>query len=770
MPEIGRRALRLEDPRLLTGRGLFADDVDLPDQLHMRVVRSTVAHGAIGEVQTADACRSPGVTAVLTGRDVPELPPIPVRISPDAERLAPYLQPVLARDAVRFVGEPVAVVVARDPYLAEDAAELVVVEYHELPAVTDVFRAVDGGSGRLFPGHPNEVTEVCAAFGDAAVAFEAAAHVVSIEVEVARQTAVPIETRGLVARWDASGSLEIWGATKVPHFNRRVIAAMLGIDPAAIRMHRSDAGGGFGVRGELYPEDVLVPFLARRLGRPVKWVEDRAEHFVAANHSRDQRHHVSGAFDAFGRLLALRDEVWHDNGAYVRTHGVTVPELTASMLPGPYRMTAYDARVHVVLTNKTPCGTYRSPGRYEGTLARERLLDVAAAELGIDPVELRRRNLLSSDELPCDRGFQALGTAVVLDEADYAGLLTAAIDASDFHSWREGSAAARAEGRRVGAGLAVFLEKSGLGPYEVATVTLQPSGCLRVAVGGTSLGQGIETVMGQIAADAFGVATHEVEVVAGDTAASQDGLGSWASRSSVVGGSAVRLAADEVADAARQVTAELLEAAVADVALEGGSAFVVGSPDRSVTLETVAQAVAASPERFGADAGVLASTRAFQVSHMTYPYGVHLAQVEVDPGTGGVRVLRYFVAYEVGRAINPTTVEGQIAGGAIQGIGGALFEELSYADDGQPLSGTLIGYQLPFATEALDVEMLVSEQVPASSNPLGVRGAGEGGMTACAAAIASAVGDAIGTPGAPRMVPLTPERVLELMGRNGVRP
>lgn len=763
MSQVGSRVPRLEDPRLLTGRGTFADDVDRPGQLHLRVVRSTVAHGRLAGVDTTAAAALPGVVAVLEGAEL-DLPPIPVRLSPDRSRLEPYLQPVLARDRVRYVGEPVAAVVARDPYLAEDAAELVVVSYEELGPVLDAELATAPGAPELFDGQSNEVAELAMSFGDAEAAFASAAHVVSVDVAVGRQTAVPIETRGLVAEW-SGGDLEVWGATKVPHFNRRVLADLLGIEAARIRMHRSDAGGGFGVRGELYPEDVLVVLLARTTGRPVKWVEDRAEHLVATNHSRDQRHLLSAAFGADGDLLGLRAEIWHDNGAYIRTHGLTVPELTASMLPGPYRMGAFEARVHVVVSNKTPCGTYRAPGRYETTFARERLLDAAALELAVDPIELRRQNLLGSDELPLARGLRALGTDVVLDPGDYPGLLDEAIAAAGYAAWqREAETASRA-GRLVGTGCAVFLEKSGLGPYEQALARLSASGSLELATGGTSLGQGIETVLAQIAADHFGLPTSSVSVVAGDTGLLDDGLGSWASRSTVVGGGAVDIAAARLAQLSCERAAELLEADPADIRLTEGRAVVAGSPSRGVSLAELAARGADAPEGTGdreVGAAALVASARFEVEHMTYPYGVHLAQVEVDPETGQVRVLRYFVAYEVGRAVNPSTVEGQLVGGAVQGLGGALLEEAVYGPDGQPASATLIDYMLPFATEAPEVETLVSERFPAETNPLGLRGAGEGGLTACGAAVASAVGAALGSLGAPRRLPISPHDVWRL--------
>jgi aerobic carbon-monoxide dehydrogenase large subunit len=781
MVHIGARVPRREDARLLTGRGRFVDDEARPGQLWMRVVRSTIAHGLLLSVDKARAIALPGVRCVLTGADI-ELPLIPVRVSPRAGDLQPYLQPVLASNRVRYVGEPVAVVLAEDPYLAEDGAELVDVDYRELAPLLDAVNAFastqsgpprSSGEPELFPGHPNEVAAVTAEFGDPSAEFRRAAHVVELELTIGRQTAVPIEPRGLLAEWDeASQSLAIWGATKVPHFNRRAIATALGLAPEQIRMHASDAGGGFGVRGELYPEDFLVSYLARLVARPIKWTEDRAEHLVAVNHSRDQRHRIAGAFDPDGRLLAIRDEIWHDNGAYVRTHGVTVPELTVSMLPGPYRMDGFAATAHVFVTNKTPCGTYRAPGRYEGTFARERMLDAAADALGIDRVELRRRNLLGPDELPCDRSIRALGTDVVLDEGDYPALLERAVRESGYASWAEDSRQRRAAGHLVGTGIAVFLEKSGLGPYEVAEVQVDTSGKVHLASGGTSLGQGLETVLAQIAADALGVNPSDVIVSAGDTGTLNDGVGSWASRSTVVGGSAAWLAAQDTAQIARAAAAVMLGVQPEDLCLGDGRIAVrkngssIQGHDRPcpfVTLGEVASALADPSRGLSLPVGPLCARRDFAVTHMTYPYGVHLAHVEIDSDTGAVKVLDYFVVYEVGRAINPANVEDQIIGGAIQGIGGALLERLEFGPDGQPLTANLIDYLLPFASEATEIGTLVSEDHPAPTNPLGVRGAGEGGIAAAGAAIASAVGDALGLVGAPASLPITEANVVEFL-------
>jgi carbon-monoxide dehydrogenase large subunit/6-hydroxypseudooxynicotine dehydrogenase subunit gamma len=762
MTAVGRSVRRREDDRLLRGAGRFVDDVDRPGQLWMRIVRASAAHARLLAVDTERALEVPGVHTVLTAAALEPVPRIPVRLGPFDEPLDAWLQPVLACDRVRYVGEPVAAVVAEDPYVAEDAAELVAAELEGLPAVLDATAAVEAGAEPLHEGG-NEATTLRRGYGDVDDAFGRAAHVVEVDVEVGRHTAVPLETRGLVAEHDAVvGRLTIWGATKVPHFNRRVLAAMLGMEEDRISLRATDAGGGFGVRGELYPEDFLVAHLARALGRPVKWIEDRAEHLVATNHSRQQRRRLAGAFAADGELLALRDTVWHDNGAYVRTHGVVVPELTLSMLPGPYRVAAYEGVAHVALTNKTPCGTYRGPGRYEATFARERLLDAAADELGMDRVALRRRNLLEQADLPHRRDLPVLGHDVEIDAGDFHGLLDAAIERSGFDGWASEARELRERGRAVGVGLAYFLEKSGGGGFERARVEVQPSGRVRIASGGASLGQGIETVLAQVAADELGVDPSDVDVTTGDTDLVSAGGGSWASRSTIFSGGAVSLAARATADRARAVAAELLEAAPGDIRLQDGHALVAGSPDRRVALREVAAACdAVSAGRRGEEPGLTAA-RTFVDAPMTYPYGVHLAQVEVDPASGGVRVLRYFIAYEVGRAVNPRLVEGQLAGGAAQGLGGALMEEFRYDAEGQPLCTSFMDYLVPSAAEMPVVGTAIHEDAPSPGNPLGAKGAGEGGVDGAGAAIAAAVEDALGVSRAIRAVPVAPERVREV--------
>lgn len=752
MRAIGRDVPRKEDPRLLRGLGRFGDDVRRPGQLWGRVVRSPLAHGELRGVDTAAARAMDGVMTVVTAADLPDDLAIPVRLAVQGIDLGEYLQPVLAADRVRYVGEPVAVVAATDPYLAEDAAELVQPDIAELPPAVDA-------------EHGTTAADLELGFGDVDAAFAAAAHVVEVELAVGRHSAVPLEPRTLLADVDPStGALDIFGMTKVPVYNQGVLAGMLGIDETLVRVHACDAGGGFGVRGEFYPEDFLVPWLARTLRRPVKWTEDRAEHLVAVNHSREQRHRVRAAIDSDARILGLDADVLHDNGAYCRTHGIIVPELTVAMLPGPYRVPAYRGRIRVALTNKTPCGTYRAPGRFEGSVVREQLLDVAADQLGIDRVELRRRNLLEPAELPHRRAMSTLGTDVVLDAGDYPGLLDKALRRSRDLAYPAEVERLRAEGKRAGLGVAMFLEKSGLGPYDTADVTVTRTGAILVHSGGTSLGQGIETVLSQIAADVFDVDPAVVTVVNGDTVLQPFGGGSWASRSTVVSGSAVHAGAAALRERVLQVAERMLEAAPEDLEVRDGAVGVVGARDSRVTLADVARACMPGSRYLTADepAGLTARRR-FEVDHMTYPYGVHVAVVSVDEGTEAVRVLRYLVAYEVGRAINPTMVAGQLRGGVAQGVGGALLEELGYDDAGQPQAVSFMDYQQPTAAEIPKIDVLVAEDAPSAGNPLGVKGAGEGGLAAAGAALASAVRDALGVDGSVRRLPMTATRVRNLV-------
>jgi CO/xanthine dehydrogenase Mo-binding subunit len=664
----------------------------------MRVVRSQVAHGKIIAIDKSEARAQPGVHAVWTYDDVRHVPPIGIRLT-RVGGLEPYQQTVLAKDHVRYVGEPVAVVFAEDPYAAEDAAELVRLDVAELPA-------------KVSPLEAPEAALVEKGYGDLAAAFAAAHAVVELEVSVGRHSGVPLETRGALADFDpATGTLTMKGAAKVPHYNRDQVARMLDLPGDMVHLIQGHVGGGFGVRGELYPEDVLVCQAALRLKRPVKWIEDRFEHLMAANHSRDQIHRLRAAVDANGFVLGLEDEIFTDQGAYIRTHGVTVSDLACAMLPGPYVIPAYRARAHVRLTNKTPCGTYRAPGRYESTFARERLMDAVAARLGLDPIEVRRRNFIPPERMPFERGVDTLGTRVVYDSGNYPLLLEKLLAKLDYPRLKRELAARRSRGEKVGLGIGLFVEKSGLGPADKALVTLEADGSVEIVTGAASIGQGIETVMAQICAEVLDIAPERMRVVHGRTDRIDHGMGAFASRVTVMTGCAVKAAAE------------------------------------------------ALKEKMGREKPPITAEGWFRSTHMNYPYGAHAAVVRIDDGTCGVAVERFVVACDIGRAVNPMLVEGQLAGGAAQGIGGALLEEFLYDANGQPLATTFADYLLPTAHEVPPIEVLVTEDAPSPLNALGVKGAGEGGINAAGAAIAAAVDDALGRPMAVTRLPITPRRL-----------
>jgi aerobic carbon-monoxide dehydrogenase large subunit len=756
---VGRSVPRLEDRPLVTGRGLYAGDVSFPHQLHMRVARSSVAHGRINSIDPSAALALAGVAAVWTSADVADIPPIGFRLT-GIESLTAYRQPILARDLVRYVGEPVAAVFAVDPYVAEDAADLVALDIEELPAILEA----DAPPGEFEPGRSTEAATIEKGYGDVKAAFTSADAVVEVVLDIGRHSGVPIETRGAIARYDASRDvLEMYGAAKVPHWNRDNIARMLGRPASAVHLYEGHVGGGFGIRGELYPEDVLVCVAALRLGVPVKWIEDRREHLIAANHSRQQRHAMRAAVSRDGRILALDDDFLHDQGGYVRTHAATVPDLAAAMLPGPYRVPAYRAVGHIRLTNKTPGGTYRAPGRFETTFARERTMDAIAARLGIDPVELRRRNLIDKSEFPYSRPFSTLGTHIVMDSGDYARLLDRALAAIDWKNLKAGLAKRRAAGEAVGAGLALFVEKSGLGPFDGVVVNVDQAGAVEVVTGAASVGQGVETVVAQICADALGVDYQGVRVTHGQTDRIAFGVGAFASRVTVMTGEATRIAASQVRDKALGVAGQLLQRRPADLDIVDGRVITRDGAGSSVSLAEVARALApSSPLRGDREPG-LAAEGWFYSDHMAYPYGVHIAVVRVDRETGGVAVERYLVAYDIGRAVNPRLVEGQIAGGFAQGLGGTLLEEFGYDERGEPLSVTFADYLMPTAREVPVLDVIITEDAPSPLNPLGLKGAGEAGVNAVGAAIASAIDDALGMPGAITQLPITPQRLRAIL-------
>jgi CO/xanthine dehydrogenase Mo-binding subunit len=750
---VGRSVPRLEDRPLLTGQGRFAADISFPGQWTMRVVRSAVAHGKIKSIDARAALALPGVHAVWTHQEVVHIPPIPFRLT-GLKQLEPYRQPVLAKEVVRYVGEPVAVVFAENAYLAEDAADLVEILVEQLD--TTLFAAeqpavYEHDGAEL----STEATVLQKAYGDVNAAFRNAHAVVSLELSIGRHTGVPIETRGAIARYDeARDVLELHGAAKVPHWNRDTLAQMLGRKRESVQLYEGHVGGGFGIRGEIYPEDVLVCAAALQFRKPIKWIEDRREHLIAANHSREQHHRVRAAIDAQGRILGIDDEFFHDNGAYMRTHAATVPDLAAAMLPGPYRVPAYRAIGHVRLTNKTPCGTYRAPGRYESTFVRERLLDAIAAKVGVDKVEIRRRNLIGKSAMPYALGLDTLGTTIVYDSGDYALLLDKALQLADWDTLQGELKRRRAAGEKVGAGLAMFVEKSGLGPFDTVKIEAKSDGSFEIVTGVASLGQGVETAMAQICADALGVNYSDIKVIHGQTDRIDKGMGAFASRVTVMCGEATRMAAAKLHEHLLLLAAELMQTDAKFLTISEGR--ILRSDNSSGPSILLAELARQRP---------LTAEATFESTHMVYPYGVHIAVARVDADTGGVAVERYAIAYDIGRAVNPRLVEGQIAGGLAQGIGGALFEEFLYDEAGEPLSVSFADYLMPTAREVPELSILITEDAPSPLNTLGLKGAGEGGANPVGAAIASAIDDALGRPGAVTRLPVTPQRLKALMAK-----
>ncbi len=756
---VGAPVERIEDLRFLRGRGCYLDDLSRPGQWHVAFVRSPRAHGRIGRVDTDAALAMPGVHAVITAADIGHsIPIIPFR-RPNPT-IAPYAQPVIAAHIVRYVGEPVAMVLADGPELAEDAALAVGIEIVPLPVVADSAASV-AGRILLFDGTAsNCATTFTAEIGDAAAAFRDAPYTRRETFRVQRQTAFPMETRGLLAEWDqATGHLTMSGAAKLPFFNRRTLAAMMGLPEAAVDYVEYDVGGGFGARGEFYPEDFLCAFAARKFGHPVKWVEDRREHFMTIAHAREADGDIEIAFERDGTIVGIRGDVYVDIGAYVRPNGTTPVRNVAQFLSGPYRVPHLRLAAHAMVSNKTPTGTYRAPGRFEGCFFCERLIDLAARDLGLDRLEIRRRNLLTAAEMPYRLApimpDDGLGETAC-DSGDYTRTFDRCIETFGWQqkSRRQGVAT---DGRHHGIGVACFIEGGGSGPREHARMDLESDGTVSVYVGSSAIGQGIETIMAQIAADALHVPLSKVRVLHASTNYLRDGFGSYGSRSTVMGGSAIIDAANNLLAALRAAAAKRLGVAAADIRLGDGVAAVASGPSVSW-----AELAADTPSVDGV----------FKSSKPTYSYGTATAHVAVDPRTGRVELLDYLVVDDVGRVVNPLTLHGQVIGGAVQGCGSVFGEHLVYDGEGQPLVGTLADYLVPLASDYPNLNAVSLEEYPSPNNPLGVKGAGEGGIIPVGGAIANAVAAALRSFGVePRELPLSPPAVWRLIeqarGRDG---
>ncbi len=742
---IGAPIRRREDVRFVTGTGQYLDDIRLPGMLHAAILRSPHSHARVRGIDTAAALALDGVVAVYTHADMEDLlKPIPMRVFP-LPGLDDYLQKPLSGDTVRHAGEAVAVVVAESRYIAEDVLDLIEVDYEPLPAVTTIDEALKD-SVLVHPANGSNLAGSAEiSVGDFEAAFREAEYVRREQFSTNRHTANPMETRGLVANYETSdGHLRVWGPTKVSHTNRAILARHLEIDEERIHFIEPDVGGGFGVRGEFYAEDFLIPFASFRLGRPVKWVEDRVEHLSSANHSREVQCEVEIAAKSDGTLLGLRTTVYGDMGAYVRTHGSVVPALTAVMMTGPYRIPNFQASVNCVMTNKMGAGTYRAPGFFEGTFIRERLLDMVADDLGLDPAELRRRNLITASEMPYDAGPTRLdGRNTVFDSGDYASAFDRALDQIGYDelAQREGP---DEQGRYHGVGIASYVEPTGFGPFEGARVLVTPEGQVEVYLGITTMGQGHETVMAQVCADSLSVPMEDVRIFHGSTDYIPASIGTFGSRASVMAGSAIHMSCQTLRARILSLAASYMDTQPEVLDLRHGvvAARDGGEDGRTLTLQQVA-ALAESQQRFDDPDTALDATEYFRIEEWTYSYGSHAAHVAVDPETGKLEVLQYVVVEDVGRCINPLTMHGQSVGGAAQGIGGALLEELVYDESGQLLSGTLMDYLLPTSTDIPNIDTVITEEAPSPLNPLGVKGAGEGAILATGAALGNAVAHAL---------------------------
>ena len=763
---VGVSVRRKEDARLLVGAGRYLDDLRVDGLLHLAIVRSPHAHARVAAIDRAPALACPGAVAVLTLEDLPELAAsVPPLVPTPAFR--PYVHPVLAGPIVRHVGEAVAVVVAVDPYAAADAAERVRVEWQVLPAAATPATALAPGAPRVHADWPDNVAgRNVSTVGDANRAFAGADVVVEADVVYPRMAGMPIEPRGVLALVEPlTGVLLVWTSSQVPFAVRSAVAAILGIPEDRVRVRTPEVGGGFGVKGHDYPEDVLVPAAARRLGRPVKWVETRAEHLLTAAGDRDQTHHARLGLRRDGTIVGLETRFTRDHGAYP-TLGEAITLNTINHLPGPYRVPAYRAAADNVVTHKTFLAAYRGAGRPEAALVMDRLLDRAARALGMDPAALRRRNLVRADEMPYRSGLSYRdGVPIAYDPADYVAGFDLLLERLDYAGWRKRQQERRGSARPIGVGLSAYVEGTGLGPFEGADVRVDPGGTVFVRVGVSAQGQAHETTLAQICAERLGVPLEQVVVLGGDTDLVGFGMGTIASRVAAVAGPAVARSADEVAERARLVAAERLECAPEDLVLAGGRVSVRGVPGRGLALGEVARAAVRSPALAGRGSPGLSSCGFFYPGSVTWAFGAHGVVVEVDVETGAVRLLAHAAVHDCGRPINPMVVEGQVHGGIAQGIGAGLQEELVHDAAGQLLTATLMDYALPRADQ---VPPLVVEHLafPSVVNPLGIKGVGESGVIAPGAAIAGAVEDALADRGVTiDRIPVTAPRVFAALRR-----
>jgi aerobic carbon-monoxide dehydrogenase large subunit len=748
---IGAPTERVEDFRFLRGCGEYVADLARAEMLHAAILRSPVAHARIRAIDPTPTLAIGGVHAVITAVEIGAVPRIPLRLqaSPATE---PFCQPVIARDRVRYVGEPIAVVLADSAALAEDGVEAIKLDVAELPVVADRYISQRQETFLFEDASTNLAMQFTAIRGDADAAFRDAEYNRRAHLTVQRHTALPLEPRGLLAEWDAAaGRMTVMGAAKVPFFNRRTVAQMMGLSESAVDLIENDVGGGFGARGEFYPEDFLIPFAARYAGRPVMWTEGRREHLIAINHARQIDCEVGIACKRDGTILGLRGDVFVDLGAYVRTNGLIAPRNVVQSFSGPYRIPNVRVSSSALVTNKTPAGTYRAPGRYEGSFFCERLIELAAKDLGIDSTEMRRRNLVTDAEMPYRLARvepRELSPETECDSGDYPYVLERCLAEFGWEEKRK-QQGRLIDGRYQGVAVVCFIEGGGVGPKENARLELECDGMVTVYVGSASVGQGLETIMAQIAADSLGVTMDKIRVRHGSTTYLDDGYGAFASRSTVLGGSAVFEGAAVLLHKIQAAAAGRLGCRPDEIEITGGAART--RDGRSVALAELAAAGLKADASFAND------------QRLTYAYGAAAAHVAVDPETGGVELVDYLVVEDVGRIVNPRTLHGQVIGATVQGLGGAFMEDLVYDANGQLLAGTLADYAIPIASDFPRIRAISLEHRPSPTNPLGVKGAGEGGIIPVGGLMANAIAGALSSLGAePNELPLSPPRVWRL--------
>lgn len=744
----GAEVQRMEDPRLLTGHGRFVDDIHLPGMLYAAFLRSSHAHARIRSIDASAALALAGVHGVFTQADlaVPDTAQPMNQLYPSPVIHQDITQHPMATDEVCYVGQTVALVAADSRAIAEDALALIAVDYEPLPAVVDCRTAQADDAPMAHVGTDTNLGgQLRSAFGDIDEAFAKADHVFSASFMQHRGGCHAMETRGVLARDEPYGEgLTIWSSTQCPYMVRRALANYLGEPEGRVRIIAPDVGGGFGPKAGFYPEEIVIPVVARQLGRPLKWIEDRREHFTATTGQRDQQWDLEVACDKDGKMLGLRGVITHDNGAYM-PYGALLPFTSITPLPGSYAIPALDVRLDVVFTNTTPTTPVRGAGRPYGIYAVERMVETIARELQIESAEVRRRNFVRSDQMPYETGAKLRdGMPVRYDSGDYHACQEKALELADYAGFAARREAARAEGRYLGIGVSACIEDTGVGPYEGSTVRIEPSGEVMVRTGAASQGQGHHTMIAQIVADQLGVRPDDVLFEAADTAKFPQGVGTIGSRVTANVGPSSYDAASQVRETVLKLAAETLEAAEQDLELEDGEVRVAGAPDVKVTLGELAMKLA--PMSGGkVPAGFkpsLEATSYLGSSGSPIASGSNVAEVEVDIGTGEVKVLRYSVAHDCGIMINPMMVDGQIIGGVVHGIGNALFERMIYDDQGQPLTTNYGEYLLPLASEMPHID-IVHQETPSPLNPLGVKGAGEGGTIPAAPAIVAAIENAL---------------------------